>query len=587
MLTYSRWTIWSSILACVVAFVIALPNVLPAAVRNSLPSWLPSSTLSLGLDLQGGVYMLLSADMDLFYKEKLESTRDEIRQTLRDGDIGYTGLTLQGGDTVQVRIRDADKIEAAATKLDALIVPVEAGLLGGGAKNYDLTRTPDGVFTFKRTEGATTYYRTQAIAQSIEIVRRRIDELGTKEPTIQQQGADRILVQVPGFDDPQRLLDLIGQTAKLTFRMVDENADLNEALEGRVPAGSELLYEERAIPRDPNVKVDKVGDISKLVVRLVNVVAGGDADGSKSAPIIAEIKGVATGRDVQRIPIVVEKRILLTGENLVNAQQAVDPQRGQPVVSFQFDAQGARRFGDATTANVGRRFAIVLDDKVISAPVINEPIITGSGQITGNFTFESANDLAILMRAGALPVKLTAEESRKVGAELGADSIQAGSTAAIAGVIFVVVLLVVCYGLFGSFAVVGLVLNLIITVAIMTLIGATLTLPGIAGLILSIGMTVDANVLFYERMREERSLGKAPVSTLAGGFSGSMSAIFDANVTQLIACLILFQLGSGPVRGFAVTLGIGIAVSMFTAVLLTRIMVVSWYRWRRPRVLPI
>ncbi|BCW89277.1 Protein translocase subunit SecD [Alphaproteobacteria bacterium SO-S41] len=587
MLSFSRWTIWSSIIACVVAFVIALPNVLPENVRNSLPGWFPKQTLSLGLDLQGGVYLLLSADMDLVFKEKLEGTRDEIRQTLRDADIGYTGLTLQGIDTVQVKIRDADKIAAAAAKLQPMIVSVEASLLGGGAKNYDLTQTPEGVFTFKMTEGAQVYYRTQTLAQSIEIVRRRIDELGTKEPTIQQQGGDRILVQVPGFGDPKRLLDLIGQTAKLTFRMVDESADLDAAIAGRVPAGSELLYEERAIPRDPNAPVDRVKPMIDQIGRLIGVVAAGDPDGSKAKPIRDQIAVLATGRDVQRVPIVIEKRVIVTGESLVNAQQSVDSQRGIPVVSFQFDAQGARRFGDATQANVGRRFAIVLDDKVISAPVINEPIITGSGQISGNFTFESANDLAILMRAGALPAKLTPEEARTVGAELGADSIQAGSTAAVAGIVFVVVLLVACYGLFGSFAVVGLTLNLIITIAIMTLLGATMTLPGIAGLILSIGMTVDANVLFYERIREERANGKAPVSSLTSGFSGSMSAIIDANVTQLLACLILFQLGAGPVRGFAVTLGIGIVVSQFTAVLLTRIMVVSWYRWRRPKVLPI
>ncbi len=536
MVTYSRWTIWASILVCLFAILVASPNVLPQWVRDAMPEWLPKQTLNLGLDLQGGSYLLLEADVNAVYRERLETTRDDIRQALRSADIGYTGLVIQGSDTVEVKIRDAEKIEDAASKIQSLIVSVEASLLGGGANNYDLTRGPDGVFTLKMTDGARTYYRTQTVSQSIEIVRRRIDELGTKEPTIQQQGEDRILVQVPGLDDPQRLKALIGKTAKLQFRMVDEAGDLEAALQGRIPAGSELLYEER---------------------------------------------------DGQQIPLLIERRVIVTGENLVNAQQSVDQRNGRPVVSFQFDAQGARRFGDATAANVGRRFAIVLDAKVISAPVINEPILTGSGQISGGFTFESANDLAILLRAGALPAPLTVVEERTVGAELGADSIAAGSVAAVVGVALTILLLLAAYGLFGFFAVVGLLLNLVITIAIMTMIGATLTLPGIAGLILSIGMTVDANVLFYERMREERGLGKAAASSLSGGFSGSMSAILDANFTQVLACVILFYLGSGPVRGFAVTLGIGVAVSMFTAVLLTRIMVVSWYRWRKPKVLPI
>ncbi len=537
MIHFSRWTIWASIAACVLALIVALPNVLPQSVRDQMPGWLPSNALNLGLDLQGGSYMLLEVDINAVYREKLEAARDDIRQTLGAARIRYANLVLQGEDSVQVRVRDAEQIEAAATALRAVVQSVDAGLLGGGAMNFDMTRTADGVFTFKMTEGARAHYRSQTLNQSIEIVRRRIDELGTREPTIQQQGVNRILVQVPGLDDPQRLKQLIGKTAKLQFRFVDETADLQAAVAGRVPAGSELLYEEA-----PNG---------------------------------------------QQFPIVIEKRVIVTGENLVNAQQTVDQRNGQVVVSFQFDSQGARRFGDATKSNVGRRFAIVLDDRVVSAPVINEPILTGSGQISGNFTFQSANDLAIVLRAGALPAALNVVEERSVGPELGADSIQSGMEAAIAGVLVVIVLMIVAYGLFGAFAVIGLVLNLIITVAIMTFMGATLTLPGIAGLILSIGMTVDANVLFYERMREERDNGKSPVSTLSGGFSGAWSAIFDANITQLIACVILFQLGSGPVRGFAVTLGIGIAASMFTAVLLTRIMVVSWYRWRKPKVLPI
>jgi protein-export membrane protein SecD len=533
-MNFSRWTIWSSIAACVIAVIFALPNVLPASWRDAMPDWLPKQTLNLGLDLQGGSYLLLEADVNAVFGERLESTRDEIRQTLNTARIGYVGGVQIVGDSIQVKIRDAAQFDAANEKLRALVQPVETSLLGGSAQNYDLTRGDDGTFAFRMTEGARKYYQTQTVAQSMEIVRRRVDELGTKEPTIQQQGADRILVQVPGLDDPKRLKDILSTSAKLQFRFVDEDAmrNIQESM-ARPPAGTELLYE------DPG------------------------------------------------IPYIIERRVIVAGEQLTNARQDIDQRTNQPVVAFSFDTQGARRFGDATKANVGRRFAIVLDNKVVSAPRINEAILGGSGIITGNFTFQSANDLAILLRAGALPAPLVVVEERTVGAELGADSIEAGTTAAMGGLVLTVALLIAAYGLFGTFAVVGLTLNLIITVAIMTFMGATMTLPGIAGLILSIGMTVDANVLFYERMREERDLGKTPVSTLSSGFDGAKTAIFDANITQLLACVILFQLGAGPVRGFAVTLGIGIAVSMFTAVLLTRIMVVSWYRWRRPKVLPI
>jgi SecD/SecF fusion protein len=537
MAGFSRRTIWTSILICIVAAFVALPNVLPQTWRDAMPGWLPKNTLSLGLDLQGGSYLLLEADIDAVLKEKLESTREDARRLLREVNIRHT-ITVQGNDTLVVKLTDPNDTAAAEAKLKPMIQTVEAGLLGGGANNYTLSSDATaGTLTFKMTEGAATYYRTQTLSQSIEIVRRRVDELGTKEPTIQQQGANRILVQVPGLGDPARLKELIGKTAKLQFRMVDEQGDIQAALAGRVPVNDDLLYE--------------------------------------------------TGPKGEQIPYLIEKRVIVTGEQLTNAQQSVDQRSGKPVVSFTFDSQGARRFGDATKVGVNRLFAIVLDNKVISAPRIQEPILTGSGQITGNFTFESANDLAILLRAGALPAPLNVVEERTVGAELGVDSITSGTTAAVVGVAIVIILLVACYGLFGSFAVVGLVLNLIITLALMTLIGATLTLPGIAGLILSIGMTVDANVLFYERMREERALGKQAASSLSGGFSGSSNAIFDANMTQLLACVILFYLGSGPVRGFAVTLGLGIAVSMFTAVLLTRIMVVSWYRWRKPKVLPV
>lgn len=534
MLRFSRWQIWTIIALCVGSILYAVPNVLPQWVRDQTPSWLPKNTVSLGLDLQGGASLLLGVDLPAVFKEKMESTLDEIRQRLRKANILYTGLSIKD-ETVQVRIRDAAQLEQARATLGELVQPVDGGLLGGGSNSYELQAGPEGLFTFVLTEPARVHYRQQAMQQSIEIVRRRIDELGTREPTIVQQGPDRILVQVPGLSDPQRLKNILGKTAKLQFRFVDTTVPVQDAVAGRVPPGSELLYE----------------------------IAG-----------------------EQRIPYVIEKRVIVSGDQLVNAQQSFD-QYGQAVVSFTFDAQGARRFGDATKDNVGRNFAIVLDNTVVSAPVIREPILNGSGQISGSFSVQTANDLAIVLRAGALPAPLNILEERTVGAELGADSIQAGALAAISGFVLVVLFILVFYGLFGLFANLALVINVIMILSVMTLLGSTLTLPGIAGIVLTIGMAVDANVLIFERMREEVAAGKGLISAIDTGYNRAMSAIIDANLTTLLAVLILFWLGSGPVRGFAVTLGIGITVSMFTAIMVTRLMVVGWLRTFKPKALPI
>lgn len=377
--------------------------------------------------------------------------------------------------------------------------------------------------------------RGSVVQQSIEIVRRRIDETGTREPSIQRQGENRIVVQLPGVDDPERVKDLLGQTARMSFHLVDE--DVVPGVDP-IPPGSRLL---------PSREIGPAGQPYEFVIR---------------------------------------NRVMVSGDNLVDAQATF--QDGQPVVSFRFDSVGAQRFGDATRNNVGRLFAIVLDDEVISAPVIREPILGGRGVISGSFTTQEAQDLALLLRAGALPAELVILEERSIGPGLGADSIAAGQFASILGAVLVVVFMVAVYGLFGTMASAALIINIILLLASLTILQATLTLPGIAGIVLTIGMAVDANVLIFERIREEVRAGRGPVSAIDYGYREAMSAIIDANVTTLIAALLLYQFGTGPIRGFAVTLSIGLVTSMFTAIMVTRLFMVSWLRaGRTKKALPI
>jgi preprotein translocase subunit SecD len=377
-----------------------------------------------------------------------------------------------------------------------------------------------------------------AVDQSIEIIRRRIDETGVREPTIQRQGEERILVQLPGIDDPDRIKDLLKKTAKMTFHLIDETTSVTDALAGRVPPGSVLMMSDQET----------------------------DASG-------------------EPIPYVVRKRVVVGGDTLVSAQSSF--QENQPVVSFRFDSIGTRKFGEVTQENVGQRLAIVLDGKVISAPVIREPILGGSGVISGRFTVQETIDLALLLRAGALPADLTILEERTVGPDLGADSIRAGEIAAAIGLLAVIFFMALYYGLFGLFSAVALILNLIIIVGLLSLLQATLTLPGIAGIVLTLGMAVDANVLIFERIREEARGGKTPVAAMDAGYRRALTTIIDANVTTLIAAILLYNFGSGPVKGFAVTLGIGIVTSMFTAMMVTRLLSVVWLRRRRPKTLPL
>ncbi|MBI1196628.1 MAG: protein translocase subunit SecD [Phenylobacterium sp.] len=533
MLILSRWKVVVVVLAVVLGLLFAAPNVLPQNVRDDLPGFLPKKTLNLGLDLQGGSYLLMGVDTEALRKERLTNTIEDARTLLREEKIAFTDLVAVNGEA-SVRITDPEQVSSAARILrNGLGVPL-AGSIGG--KDVAIQTQGDQRIRITFVAEALDAEASRAVEQSIEIIRRRIDELGTREPSITRQGTDRIVVQAPGESDPDRLREIIGQTAKLTFQMVDETADLAAAQTGRVPPGEVML------PSTDNYSP----------------------------------------------AYVVKRRALVTGEMLTGAQATFDPQTGRPVVSFRFNSQGARRFGDATSQNIGKRFAIILDGKVISAPVIQSAITGGSGQISGNFTTESANNLAILLRAGALPAPLKVEEQRTVGAELGADAIQAGSVSAIVGLAAVIVFMILIYGLlFGGVSVVGLLVNGLLIIAVMSVTQATLTLPGIVGLILTLAVAVDANVLIYERMRDEIRAGRPVATAMDSGFSRAMGTIMDANITTILAALIMFQFGSGPVKGFAWTLSVGVVTTVFSAVLVTQVLLAWWFRATRPKTLPI
>jgi preprotein translocase subunit SecD len=529
MLRFPTWKIAVVLAVCLAGVVYSLPNLFPRAEMERMPNWLPHQQINLGLDLQGGSHLLLEVDLQAVIDERLESLLDDVRATLRPERIGYRGLGTQG-DAVAFTLTDPAVAGHAVELLDDLntnpITPeLEVEDAGNGRVEIHLT------------EQAANDLRSRAVQQSLEIVRRRIDEVGTREPTIQQQGVDRILVQVPGEKNPDAIKRLLGQTAKLSFHLVDLDTPLDQALSGNLPAGSMIL---------PSEETSRPGEMAQQVVR---------------------------------------KRVEVSGESLVDAQPTY--QENQPVVSFRFDSVGARKFGDVTRDHVGELLAIVLDDKVISSPRIREPILGGNGIISGSFTVDSANELAVLLRAGALPAPLDIVEERTVGPDLGADSIEAGKWASVIALVLVMMFMAFYYGLFGVAACVALVMNLVLIMAILSVLQATLTLPGIAGIVLTIGMAVDANVLIFERIREEARLGKPPMSAVDSGYREAMRTIIDANVTTLIAAVLLYAFGSGPVRGFAVTLGIGILTSMFTAISLTRLLLSTWLRRTRPAMLPV
>lgn len=524
---FARWKAALIIAVCVIGALLCVPNIVP---RDSLPGWFPARQVSLGLDLRGGSYLLLEVDMDAVVKERLESMADAARTRLRQANVGYLGLAAQPEQRrVMLRLRDAAQANTAMAQLRELAVAVP---VGGGATQPDIevAATPEGVVTATLTEAGLRAKSSGAVEQSIEIVRRRIDETGVAEALIARQGANRVLVQLPGVEDPGRIKQLLGKTARMTFHLLDETANVN----GAPPPGVQFLKGER--------------------------------DGATYP---------------------VRRRVEVDGANLSDARAAQDSRGGGWVVNFSFDSIGTRRFAEVTRQNVGRPFAIVLDEKVITAPVIREPITGGSGQISGGFDAKGATDLAVLLRAGALPAPLTVVEERTVGPELGADAIRAGLIALATGTVLVLAYMGFAYGLFGWFANLALLVNLVLTLAALSLLQATLTLPGLAGVVLTLGTAVDANILINERIREEVKAGRSPINALEAGFSKAYATIIDSNFTNLIAMACLYIFGSGPVKGFAVTVAIGTFVHLFTATTLVRLMVSTWFRLRRPRTLPV
>ena len=531
MLRFATWKIVAILMMTAVAILVIVPSLLPpatrAAITHSLPNWVPMRTIVLGLDLQGGSHVLLEVDSNSVIKTEVQNLRDDVRRVLRQEKIAITGGIGVLARGVQVRVPEAVERARVIPKFQQMEAPIGNALLGaGGARPVDVKDVGNGTIQILVTDAAIKDKIRRAVDQSIEVLRRRVDALGTTEPNIQRQGDDRILVEVPGLQNPDKLKQILGTTAKLEFRLV--------AQPGENPSDYEML--------------DQTDQPGKLPV---------------------------------------DKQVMVQGEDLTDAQPGFDSRTQEPVVNFRFNIRGGQRFGEVTSENVGRPFAIVLDGKVISAPRILSPITGGSGQISGHFTVESANNLAILLRAGALPAKLSIIEERTVGPGLGQDSINAGKHAAYVGAALVLFYMLITYGVFGIFANIALLVHIAIIFASLILLGATLTLPGIAGIVLTIGMAVDSNVLIYERIREEVHAGRSIIASLDAGFKRAFATIVDSNVTMFVAAAILYYFGSGPVRGFAVSLALGILTTIVTAVTMTRMMIALWYQYVRPTKLPI
>ena len=537
---WKRILIWLVVAA---GLLLAMPNAFYSRVEghndaiasgaedSAWPSYLPSGLVNLGLDLRGGAHLLAEVRVADVYEARMKGMWPEIRNRLRDArdEVGTIRLVEGQPDELRVRIGNADGMTRALQLVRELARPVTT-LTGAGANDIEVAAQGDVlVVTLSEAERAATDDRT--VRQSLEIIRRRIDEVGTREPTIQRQGADRILIQVPGIGSASELKEIIGTTAQLTFQPVVGRATSADASSG---PGQEVL---------PSL-------------------------------------------DEEGVFYILEDSPVVTGEELVDAQPSFD-QNGRPAVNFRFNPTGARKFGDYTASNIGNPFAIVLDDEVISAPVIQSHIPGGSGIITGSFTVEESTNLAVLLRAGALPAGLDFLEERTIGPELGADSIAAGKLACFVAFAAVLVFMAASYGLFGIFANIALLANVGLIFGLLSMIGATLTLPGIAGIVLTIGMAVDANVLVFERIREELKTARGPARAIELGYDRALSAIVDANITTFMIAVILFALGSGPVRGFSVTLGIGIVTSVFTAIWVTRLMIVMWFERRRPKTIEV
>jgi preprotein translocase subunit SecD/SecD/SecF fusion protein len=528
MIHLSRWKVILLALSVAFGVLFAFPNVLTTAQREALPGFLPKGGVNLGLDLQGGSHLLLEVDVSEMQAARLENLREDVAASLRTANV--TALTTTPDEAgVTVTFVDRAGQDAAFTALRPL---TQAGGLNAVSERT-IQRLSDNRVRVAYTDQALRTMGPDAVTQSIEVVRRRVDALGTREPSITRQGPDRIVVQAPGESDPAALERVIGQTAQLTFQMVDVENSVEQALAGIVPPDAELLY------------------------------------------------------DDQQTPYLVKRRVLVSGENLTRATVGAD-QSGRPAIDFTFDGVGGRRFGEATAANIGKPFAIILDGRIISAPTIQGAIPDGRGQITGSFSIQTAAELVTLLNGGALPAPLNVIERRTVSASLGADAVQAGMVSTAVGFAIIVVFMFLAYGvLFGGISVLGLLLNGLLIIAAMSMTGAALTLPGIAGLILTFAVAVDANVLIYERMRDEARQGRSVIASLDAGFNKAMGTIIDANLTTLVAALIMFIFGAGPVRGFAWTLTIGVFTSMLSAVLVAQVGLAWWLKVAKPKKLPI
>lgn len=501
------------------------------------PSYLPSSLVNLGLDLRGGAHLLAEVQVKDVYDTRVQGMWPEILKLLREerATIGTIRLQPSNDDMLSIKISKADQVQRAAELIRGLARPV-VSLTAAGASDLRITVAADkGIVNVELSEAEKLATDERTVAQSLEIIRRRIDEVGTREPTIQRQGSDRILIQVPGVGSAAELKRIIGTTAQLKFQSVITRTSDKDAKPG---AGNEIL---------PAVENKTSND---------------------------------------KLYYILEKAEVVSGEDLVDAQPTFD-QNNNPAVNFRFNPSGGRKFGDYTAENIGNPFAIVLDGEVVSAPTIQSHISGGSGIITGRFSLESTTELAILLRAGALPAELEFLEERTIGPELGADSIAAGKIACVVAFSAVLIFMFMSYGTFGLFANIALIINVGLIFGLLSMIGATLTLPGIAGIVLTIGMAVDANVLIFERIREELKTAKGPARAIELGYEKALSAIIDANITTFITAVILYAVGSGPVRGFAITLGLGILTSVFTAIFVTRLMVVIWFERRRPKTLEV
>ncbi|MEG3083159.1 protein translocase subunit SecD [Sphingomonas sp. PB2P12] len=534
MLDFPRWKVGSIIGLLVALCLLAIPSFLPESTTSKWGS-IPHPHINLGLDLAGGSYLLLEADTADLAATRIEAMRDSVAGTMRNGTprIEIGDISTRGGQ-LSFLLRDPSQVDAARERLLA-ITGGGAGM--SGQREWDINVVDTSRFVLKPTEAGLTQAVDTAMKDATEVVRRRIDELGTKEPTIVRQGATRIVVQVPGLKNPQALKELLGKTAKLEFKLVDQTANPADLVKGIAPVGSQIL----PYPGNP-----------------------------QGVPLIA-----------------VKRSVIISGDQLADARQEFEPQTNAPQVAITFDAVGGRRFAKVTTENTGKPFAIILDNSVISAPNINEPILGGRASISGNFTVESANALAISLRSGKLPVALKTIAESTVSPDLGKDSIRAGVLASIIAALAVIVFMFVTYGRFGVYANLAVVINILVIVAVMAMLNATLTLPGIAGFVLTIGTAVDANVLINERIREERRRGRSVVQSVELGYKEASRTIFEANITHAITGVIMLLLGSGPVKGFAVVLLIGICTSVFTAVTFTRMMVALWLRKNRPTTINI